>query len=397
MVCDRNWSCNPIRKTVTIESADDSLPTEFPPKRLLVTDDSPNWVADACTLPLAFAQVREDPWLDRWVVEQLPPGSSALAVASGGCTAAVLATAPILTRLHLVDPNPAQLALARLKLRLLAVEPVERRALFGHAPLPPAVRGHRLATELATLGLPPDALGPIDLVGRDGPDHSGRYERAFARLRDMLAEVGDELEAVLRLDDLNEQADRVAADTPLGRRLDDALDTVLARPNLVRLFGAGATANPAEPFGRHFARRIRHALATLPAATNPYLWQMLAGGYPDGHPVPWLTDPSREVIPRVGWSVGTMAEALAAEPGTFDFVHLSNILDWLTPTEVRDTLHLTWRALRPGGWTLVRQLNSTIDVRGAGPRFDWLVAESDALHARDRSFFYRALHLGRKR
>ena len=49
------------------------------------------------------------------------------------------------------------------------------------------------------------------------------------------------------------------------------------------------------------------------------------------------------------------------------------------------------------GWTLIRQLNSTLDVRGMGPQFDWLAAEADELHARDRSFFYRALRLGRKR
>jgi len=47
-------------------------------------------------------------------------------VASGGCTAAVLATMPNVAAIHLVDANPAQLALARLKLRLL-----ERRSHFG--------------------------------------------------------------------------------------------------------------------------------------------------------------------------------------------------------------------------------------------------------------------------
>jgi hypothetical protein len=29
--------------------------------------------------------------------------------------------------------------------------------------------------------------------------------------------------------------------------------------------------------------------------------------------------------------------------------------------------------------------------------FDWLTPQAIELHARDRSFFYRALHLGRKR
>src|SRR6202011_5138275 len=98
-----------------------------------------------------------------------------------------------------------------------------------------------------------------------------------------------------------EQARRVAPGTSLGRALDDAFDEVMALPNLVRLFGATATNNRCEPFARHFARRTRHALATLPAADNPYLWQVLAGRYPVGTPAPWLTEPAPERSPEVIW------------------------------------------------------------------------------------------------
>ena len=91
-----------------------------------------------------------------------------------------------------------------------------------------------------------------------------------------------------------------------------------------------------------------------------------------------------------------MAEVLQAQPAAFDFVHLSNILDWLSPDEARATLDLAWRALRPGGWTLIRQLNSNLDIQALGERFQWQRTPAEALHNRDRSFFYRGLHLGRK-
>ena len=48
--------------------------------------------------------------------------------------------------------------------------------------------------------------------------------------------------------------------------------------------------------------------------------------------------------------------------GSYDFVHLSNILDWLSPEEARATLDVAHAALRPGGWVLIRQLNSTLDI-----------------------------------
>src|SRR5262245_59442416 len=92
------------------------------------------WLDEAATLPLAFALVREDALLDLDVLAGSGPEAHVIMVASGGCTAAALAAAPNIGRLHLVDPNPAQLALCRLKLRLLQTEtPDTRQALLGHA------------------------------------------------------------------------------------------------------------------------------------------------------------------------------------------------------------------------------------------------------------------------
>ena len=141
-----------------------------------------SWVPETARRPIAFAQVREDALLDRWVIEQLDDGVEVLMVASGGCTAAALAAAPRISRLHLVDPNPAQIALARLKLRLLATTGTsERLSILGHAAMPVAERQRRLARELQALDLPADALGPPELLAEAGPDHAGRYEVLFAK------------------------------------------------------------------------------------------------------------------------------------------------------------------------------------------------------------------------
>ncbi len=212
---------------------------------LKMTSTFPSWVLEAAALPVAFAQVREDPLLDLWVVERLGSDSRVIMVASGGCTAALLAAASNVGRLHLVDPNPAQLALSRLKLRLLqTTDPSTRLALLGHAEMPPAERQPRLKAELAALGLPADTLGPAAFVASVGPDHAGRYESVFVALRKALDGAADELEAVLRLNDPAEQQRRVASSTALGRSLDEALDTVMAVGNLVRLFGRSSVEHP---------------------------------------------------------------------------------------------------------------------------------------------------------
>src|SRR6266478_3200406 len=139
------------------------------------------WVSEVARRPIAFAQVREDATLDQWVVEQLQKGTEVLMVASGGCSAAALAAVPNVSRLHLIDPNPAQIALCRLKLQLLATAgKAERLAVLGHSPMPTAERRRRLMAELGALNVPADALGPIDIVAEKGPDQSGRYEVLFA-------------------------------------------------------------------------------------------------------------------------------------------------------------------------------------------------------------------------
>src|ERR1041385_3435774 len=97
----------------------------------------PTWVCEAATLPLAFAQVRQDPQLDLEVVQRIGAGARVMMVGSGGCTAAFLASSKLISHLHVVDLNPAQLALSRLKLHLLQVADThERLQIMGHAPMP---------------------------------------------------------------------------------------------------------------------------------------------------------------------------------------------------------------------------------------------------------------------
>jgi S-adenosylmethionine-diacylglycerol 3-amino-3-carboxypropyl transferase len=363
------------------------------------TDNSlPAWVSEAAQLPVAFAQVREDPFLDAQVVRGLDPEARIIMIASGGCTLAFLAAACRLARVDVVDPNPAQIALARLKLHLVQNERCpDRLALLGHAPMPRNEREERLRGALRAIDVPADLIGPPRVWGEEGPDHAGRYERVFAQLRQELEPHAAAVEKLLSLRDPAEQARRVAPTTPLGRALDEAFDRAMDLPILIRLFGEGATRNRVEPFARHFARRTRHVLANLPAADNPYLWQVLAGRYPDHSKAPWLTLAPPDRLPEITWQTAVMTEALRRSPGSYAFVHLSNVLDWLSPADAQTTLDLAHAALRPGGWTLIRQLNSTLNVPSFGKSFSWHTEEAQALHARDRSYFYRALHLGRKR
>ncbi len=355
------------------------------------------WIIETARLPVAFAQVREDSLLDEWVVDRLPGETEVLMVASGGCTAASLAVLSKVRSIRLIDPNPAQIAMARLKLRLLGTATTEERlSILGHAPMALDARRAKLQAEFRTLNLPGTVLGPFDFVARVGPDHAGRYEVLFSKLREALSEVAAELGALLELSDPIEQARRVAPSTRLGTFLDRAFDSIMTQENLVGLFGEAATRNRCEPFARHFARRTRHALTTMPAAENPYLWQMLRGCFPGTTVYPWLRAEAPSSMPVIESKVQSMAQALRGLAQAFDFIHLSNILDWLAPEEARSTLELAWNALRPGGMVFIRQLNSSLEIQSLNTQFEWQEGSAKELCQRDRSFFYRRLHLGQK-
>lgn len=357
-----------------------------------MTAAADSWAVAASTLPLAFAQVREDPRLDIQLAGRLAPGATVLMIASGGETAASLGRLPL--TIHLADINPAQLALARLKWQLAAaVPPQSAMGLLGHEEIPPGERAARLDALLGEMGIPGGVFGSPEMVAHLGVDHCGRYEVVFAELRKCLAPFRYELDEMLR----SRVAVDVSATSPLGMAMDAAFAEVMRLENLVQLFGLQATQNPRCPFHEHFATRTREIISRMPPASNPFLWQILAGCFPPDHPYDWLAD-ERPMIARPHWHQGWMdgvMDGFAAE--SVDLAHLSNILDWLSPDEAARTLHGAARILRPGGKVIIRQLNSSLMIDSLTSAFTWDRSLGHAMERCDRSYFYPGILVGERR
>jgi len=361
----------------------------------MTTSNTVSWPTIA-TLPLTFAQVREDPRLDLEVTRRFDRPASVVMIASGGETAVCLGRL-VLNRLTVVDLNAAQLALTRLKWHLAQNHPPhESMALLGHTQMQPEERQARLGELLPRLALNESVFGPPDQIAALGPDRTGRYELLFAELRRVLAPHTEAVTQLLNTRRPAEAIPWVARGTALGDALDMALEEVMSLANLECLFGREATRNPRQPFSKHFAQRIRQALGTMPAATNPFLWQLLAGTFAPAIRYDWL-DGTGVPIGMPDFHLGKMHEALAAmDAESVDLVHLSNILDWLPTDEAITCLHHAERVLRSGGCVILRQLNSTLDIPSLPCQLQWDEAWGRELHAKDRSFFYTAIHVGRK-
>jgi S-adenosylmethionine-diacylglycerol 3-amino-3-carboxypropyl transferase len=346
------------------------------------------WAEEAAAWPLAFAQVREDPRLDMELARKLPEGATVVMIASGGDTAACLGRLPL--TLHLVDMNPAQLALSRVKWHLASGSSEDAAALLGHAGMNPFDRKRGLALIQEQLELDENVFGPADRVAELGPDHCGRYEITFAELRSHLAPSREALDELLASPLPIEGFDQ----SPLALALDDAFAAVMSLPNLVRLFGAEATQNPRSSFSDHFAARTREIVGRRAPRTNPFLRQILAGDFHPSHRYDWLQS-CHLLTATPEWHHGKMRDLLESmRPGSVDLVHLSNILDWLSPAEAESTLHAARRAMRPGGKVIIRQLNSTLEVPSLESGLQWDTALGSAMERRDRSYFYPQIHVG---
>ena len=355
---------------------------------------SEGWVRATASLPVAFAQVREDPRIDQRLLEEFGSSGRALVIASGGETAAVLAALPI-ESLHLVDSNAAQIALTRVKLSMLSDTSTEERLrLLGYRAMDAGDRHLDLQRRLSELGLAENSLGPASLVAEMGPDFCARYEWVFARLRETLAPHQPLIRDLMSLSHTDRQAECVQPETELGQGLEEAFDEVMELSNLVEIFGPGATANPAMPFSRHFLAQTRMALSRFEASDNPFLHQLFLGRFA-GPLWDWLELPKRSGLCSLQFSVGLMSEVIATLPNAdYDLIHLSNILDWVKPAEAAMLLNHVHRCLVPGGVVVIRQLNSTLDIAAVPSGLSWQRDLAQELHGEDRSFFYRELHIG---
>lgn len=366
---------------------------------LFVQAQESDYAASVAQRPIAFSVVREDSLQDLEIIRRYFPEEkiSMVMVASGGCTAAQLVAQARLKDLTLVDPNQAQLALSKLKIHLLTLPGHKRLEILGYLPMNLQERKTIMLGFMQALDIDQNIFGDIHEIAQNGLDFEGRYEKVFEQLRGRLAPYRAELDNLFLCTDVTDQVKCLAPDSILGQALDVALDEVMSQENLVKIFGEKATANRVQDFSRHFAQRIRHFVARHLASSSPWLAHMLLGHFHNEITFPWLSTTISQSLPIINYIKGFMNDVLEkSDPNQYHVIHLSNIIDWLSPEEAQLTLALAYRALKPGGVVVIRQLNSNVDIVKLGKDFVWDLKASQEFLDNDRSFFYRKFLLGFK-
>lgn len=361
---------------------------------------------------LLFSQVREDPLLDLQVVDRVAARRGAparvLLVASGGCTAVSMLAADSVAEVHAIDANPAQLHLTALRQQAaLRLPPADVRVLLGESMMvaagapdrgPVAGEGDDGARRLALYrelagALPAAARAHWDARAdevRFGVNRVGRFEELFRELARALAGRG-----------LDPLADALGAVSSPGWRA--SFQQVFERRKLAEVFGEEAVVYSMDrSFADHFEHQFARALGRYRVTDNYFLSQVLCDCYRADQGPPYLADTFRAAASRLGGDrlhlhAGRFADRLAelAAPAKFDVIQLSNISDWMPPSELDALLARVRACLTPGGAVIGRRLNGDHVLMDLVARhFEVDRALCAALLEQDRSFFYREVVAG---
>ena len=312
--------------------------------------------------PLQFAVVREDPRVERALIEELRPGRILL-IGSGGCTALALrAWFPELD-IVLLDPNPAQLAhVERKRAALASFDP--RRFNIGS-----------------------DA--------EDGLHESGNFERLFRHFRgflDRFVVPGEERARRLA------EPESGWADVVAHPYWPVAFDVAFADPLLRVMFGPMAVQH-AEPgsYPAWFRGRIEDGLSAEDRSVNPWLAHVVLGCYredPAAWP-PYLREQPTDRRPFECLGTGLLELPSFA---SFDLVQLSNVPDWMDDGDCALLARRLAADMAPGGAVLWRQLNDPRPLpRLFEPEFAFDPDRDAALTGIERSLFYDRVHAGVRR
>jgi S-adenosylmethionine-diacylglycerol 3-amino-3-carboxypropyl transferase len=348
---------------------------------------------------IRYASVWEDADVLCEALAPVARGGRLLSIASAGDNALALLTLDP-AEVWAVDLSQAQLACVAL--RIAAFEALDHDALLAFLGVHPS--DDRVATyrRLRSRLREEDAAfwdAHTDVVRR-GAIHGGKFERYFHAFRKWvlpLVHSQGRVEELLAPRALPEQERFYAERWNTWRWR--ALFRVFFSRAVMGKMGRDPEffAHVDGPVAVRILARTRYAMTAIPTAQNPYLAYTLAGNFRDAALPRYLERRHFETIrARLGRLRLARRPADQAE-GTFDGFNLSDIFEYMDRTEHERCYLRLLGAARPGArlvyWNMLAPRAMPATAAGEARELTGL---ADALHARDRAWFYQRLHVDEK-
>lgn len=312
--------------------------------------------AGAVASRLYYAQVREDPRLE---LEALcpEPHHTTVVISSGGCTALAL-LASSAGAIVAIDRNPVQNHLVELKLAALELPHREAVAFLGGWRMDGRDRFVRYGTLRDRLSAGAraywDAHREAIRRGVLGAGVTERFVSSLAVVMRATIHPDARIRALLACATLDEQ--RAFYDRTWNNRRWRALFPLLLNRFVFRRTYDPAFFEHAEAgsFAVYFRDKLEHALTALPMRESYFLHYMLTGEYardPSGLPA-YLTPEGarlcaarRDRLRLVDGGITAYLESLPAR--SVDRFALSNVAEWMSPTEIDALFAAVARAAAP--------------------------------------------------
>jgi len=325
------------------------------------------------------------------------PGDTCLAIASAGDNALAMLTQDP-GRVIALDLNPAQLAC--LELRVAAYRELEHEellVLMGSRP-----GNNRLALyQRCRSQLSPDVRYFWDAHSAEierGIGHAGKFERYFDLFRRRVLPLVHSRRQVMQLlqggpPEQCEQFYRREWDTWRWRLMFRIFFSrfVMGRMGRDPSFFKYVDGDVAS----RILARTRYALTQLDPAENPYLQWILTGQHLTALPValqPENFDRIRANLHRLEWHCCSVEEYLKRLPhGAIARFNLSDMFEYLSLPNYHHLLHRLVQVGKPGGrlvyWNMLAPRSRP---EGMADQLRPLPELAEALHRRDKAFFYSA-------
>jgi S-adenosylmethionine-diacylglycerol 3-amino-3-carboxypropyl transferase len=326
------------------------------------------------------------------------PGSRVLSIASAGDN--VLALAADGADVVAVDLSQAQIAC--LELRRAAFRRLDHAGVLSFLGVTPA--GDRAEVYRALReDLPPEARAVWDGRLHDverGVIHAGRLERFFRLMRTRVLPL---VHSRATVEELLREKDDEARRAFYARRWDSWRWRAMFRIFFSRTVVGRVARDPeffrfvSGPVSARILDRARQALTARDVHRNPFLEYMLTGVFARARPR-YLEggrfDAVRAGVERIRVHRGPVEEAARAAGGRFDAFNLSDIFEYMDPSDHERVYAALLETARPGArfayWNLLvpRRRPSSLAERVRS-----LAAQAEALSSRDRAFFFSAFVL----
>ncbi|WP_257265388.1 BtaA family protein [Endozoicomonas sp. ONNA2] len=311
--------------------------------------------------PLNFAVVREDPSPEINSIEK-NRGTSALVVASGGCTALALKNTFPHLQVDLFDINPTQLQ--HVKNKITAIKNKDYRLLN------------------------------IENSDPSGLNQNGVFEGYFRIFRQIFIEfISSESELELFFNSDYIVRKEILSKWTSAPFWQPIFDICFNNTFLTAMFGDNAVQHAErDSYIAYFRQCFTTALGKENSADNYFLQSIFLGCYLKSNAPSFLTS-------QTDYEFNYLCSALPdlEKIDHYDLISLSNILDWCDKETIDQ--HITaLKTMRPGSTLILRQLNNVQSLR-ALLESEFLFDDQSGSYyqSHDQSMFYNRIEIATKK